>query len=407
MPTSSGSSRPKTRSSPRVTAASTGGTSSNTAQTNSDANAPSEIMVQPVLNSPITNNTSVDNNALSEILEKLQQVQTTTETSLEALSKTIEHQEKTLLEEIEKTKKRLDVIEDSLKTRSEELINSAKAEAEKVTKEQTSETKDEDVQRKDQEGPNYDTIYVTTYDPHGEVAGDAMTEDQEDQSLIINSNSEGEGEYPDEKEILKRRSRRSTPSEKTKRTNSKSKKLNDSKRSKHEIARMRSSKDAKPSKTHSRKTKRGSGNPGDSSSSSSDEEKPMRNHSSYTSDEDEDEEDNDSSSDESVQFIPTKYRNLKNVRVRTSELKNILSYKTYRLRNQSQKFTTKMQKELSRIALRMKTHIADDQKFSGTDPVSIIRFLEEFKEACDHNGLSEGAALHLFQYFILDPAKKV
>jgi hypothetical protein len=51
---------------------------------------------------------------------------------------------------------------------------------------------------------------------------------------------------------------------------------------------------------------------------------------------------------------------------------------------------------LSRIALRMKTHIADDQIFSGTDPVSIIRFLEEFKEACDHNGLSEGAALHLF-----------
>jgi hypothetical protein len=65
-----------------------------------------------------------------------------------------------------------------------------------------------------------------------------------------------------------------------------------------------------------------------------------------------------------------------------------------------------MQKELSRIALRMKTHIADDQKFCRIDSVSIIRFLEEFKEACDHNGLSEGAALHLFQYFILDPAKK-
>jgi hypothetical protein len=75
---------------------------------------------------------------------------------------------------------------------------------------------------------------------------------------------------------------------------------------------------------------------------------------------------------------------------------DILSHKTYRLRNQSQKFTTKMQKQLSRTALRMKSQIADNQKFSGTDPVSIIRFLGEFKEACDHNGLSEGA-VHLFQ----------
>jgi hypothetical protein len=65
-----------------------------------------------------------------------------------------------------------------------------------------------------------------------------------------------------------------------------------------------------------------------------------------------------------------------------------------------------MQKELSRIASRMKTHIADDQKFCGTDPVSIIRFLEELKEDCDHTGISEGAALHLFQYFMFDPAKK-
>jgi hypothetical protein len=65
-----------------------------------------------------------------------------------------------------------------------------------------------------------------------------------------------------------------------------------------------------------------------------------------------------------------------------------------------------MLKELSRIALRMTTHIEDDQKICGTDPVSIVRFLEEFKEVCDHNGLSECAALHIFQYFILDPAKK-
>ena len=38
--------------------------------------------------------------------------------------------------------------------------------------------------------------------------------------------------------------------------------------------------------------------------------------------------------------------------------------------------------------------------------MAVIKFLEEFKNACDDNGLSEGAALFLFQYFLLDHAKK-
>jgi hypothetical protein len=57
----------------------------------------------------ITTDNSIATDALSEILKQLQQVQTTTNTSLEKLSKTIEHQEITLLEEIGKTKTRLDV----------------------------------------------------------------------------------------------------------------------------------------------------------------------------------------------------------------------------------------------------------------------------------------------------------
>ena len=341
----------------------------------------------------ITTDNSSTTDALSEILKKLQQVQTTTNTSLYQLSKTIEHQETTLLEEIGKTKTRLDTIEDSLKTRAEE----------NTTQEQTSEMKDEAAPNKeqevlDQEGQKRNA--TKNNNPQGEVAGDIIQHDQEDQDTLINFNSEGEREYPDDEETNKTRSKYTTQS-KTNRTNSKSKKLKDSKHSKQETTKLRLFKSAN-TKSNSRKPMKGSGDPDDDSSSSSDEENPRNNRPSETSDDEND----DSSSDESVQFTPTKFRSLKNVLIRTSELRSVLSYKTYRLRNQSQKFTTKMQKELSRIALRMKTHIADDQKFCGTDPVSIIRFLEEFKEACDHNGLSEGASLHLFQYFILDPAKK-
>jgi hypothetical protein len=153
-------------------------------------------------------------------------------------------------------------------------------------------------------------------------------------------------------------------------------------------------------------SRKASGDPDDSSSESSSSDEEKHNRKSTNSNSEDEHSDSSSSSDDEIQFVPTRFHNLKNVKIRNSELRDIFSYKPYRLCHQSQKFTTKMQKQLSRIALRMKTHIADDQKFSGTDPVSIMRFLEEFKEVCDHNGLSEGAALHLFQYFIIDPAKK-
>ena len=90
---------------------------------------------------------------------------------------------------------------------------------------------------------------------------------------------------------------------------------------------------------------KGSGDPDDDSSSSSDEENPRINRPSETSDDEND----DSSSDKSVQFTPRKYRSLKNVLIRTSELRIVLYYDIYRLRNQSQKFTSKMQKNLVKL----------------------------------------------------------
>ena len=143
----------------------------------------------------------------------------------------------------------MDTIEDSLKTRAEE----------NTTKEQTSEMKDEAAPNKeqevlDQEGQKRNA--TKNNNPQGEVAGDIIQHDQEDQDTLINFNSEGEREYPDDEETNKTRSKYTTQS-KTNRTNSKSKRLNDSKHSKQETAKLRLFKSAN-TKTNSRKPKKGS-----------------------------------------------------------------------------------------------------------------------------------------------------
>jgi hypothetical protein len=166
-------------------------------------------------------------------------------------------------------------------------------------------------------------------------------------------------------------------------------------------ARMRASTSGK-TKTHSKNRR----DPGDSSSSSDSESGKERKTASTSKYPGKEDVDHAHSEDDSVLFVPTKFRNLKNMRINNPELKEVLSYETYRLVDQTQTVSIKIRKELAKIAGRMKAHIPDDQKFTGNDPVAVIRFLEEFKSACDDNGLSEGAALYLFQYFLLDPAKK-
>ena len=43
--------------------------------------------------------------------------------------------------------------------------------------------------------------------------------------------------------------------------------------------------------------------------------------------------------------------------------------------------------------------------FNGSDPVSIINFLSTFQTACNTNGVHEGAAMWIFQFFLKDAAK--
>ena len=47
----------------------------------------------------------------------------------------------------------------------------------------------------------------------------------------------------------------------------------------------------------------------------------------------------------------------------------------------------------------MKTHT-----FSGQDPIAVLGFLARFKMACDHNGITEGAAVWCFQFYLTGQA---
>lgn len=43
--------------------------------------------------------------------------------------------------------------------------------------------------------------------------------------------------------------------------------------------------------------------------------------------------------------------------------------------------------------------------FKPSDPISLLPFLQNFKTACNSNGIHEEAAIKLFQHFMKDPAK--
>jgi hypothetical protein len=180
----------------------------------------------------------------------------------------------------------------------------------------------------------------------------------------------------------------------------------------HSRSKNRSSKQRRSTRTSDKSSKKKSMHKGrrnnpdssDSSSSSGDDYKRDKKINTKASTDSDDSEEMFYTSSDSEEG--PRLKSIKETKTRSVSLRAALSYRTYRLNNISQKFSNALSKDLSKISKRMTTHIPDDQRFDGSDPVSIIKFLEDFKEACDHNGVSEGAAMHLFQYFLLNTAKK-
>jgi hypothetical protein len=62
--------------------------------------------------------------------------------------------------------------------------------------------------------------------------------------------------------------------------------------------------------------------------------------------------------------------------------------------------------KISTYLKRVKHAISPDDRFKGDEPIEIIAFLRTFKEAADHNELSQVAAARHIPYFITGAANK-
>jgi hypothetical protein len=61
---------------------------------------------------------------------------------------------------------------------------------------------------------------------------------------------------------------------------------------------------------------------------------------------------------------------------------------------------------MSTYLKRVKHAISPDDRFNGDEPIEILAFLRTFKDAADHNELSQAAAARLIPYFLTRAAKE-
>lgn len=80
---------------------------------------------------------------------------------------------------------------------------------------------------------------------------------------------------------------------------------------------------------------------------------------------------------------------------------NVVSYKNYRLLDNSQTYHEKMAACTGKYAMRMKTSMKA-YKFDDKDHVTVFRFQVQFKRFCDSNKISGGMALWIMPTFMKD-----
>ena len=122
-------------------------------------------------------------------------------------------------------------------------------------------------------------------------------------------------------------------------------------------------------------------------------------------------EDESSSSDEvtPIAGLPVKGKavpGLKEIIPARSDYAHLVSYRSYRLVNRSNRYDSTVTGKLSSYLKRMKHAIPQDDRFSGDEPIEVLAFLRVFKEAADHNELPEAAAARLITYFLTGIAKE-
>ena len=80
-----------------------------------------------------------------------------------------------------------------------------------------------------------------------------------------------------------------------------------------------------------------------------------------------------------------------------------VGYRTYRLESRSAPYDASTARRINcyrkKLEVQIKTHT-----FGGQDPIAVLGFLARFKMACDHNGVSEGADVWCFQFYLTGQA---
>ena len=75
-----------------------------------------------------------------------------------------------------------------------------------------------------------------------------------------------------------------------------------------------------------------------------------------------------------------------------------VDYRTYRLEIRSERYDASTARRVNRyrkkLEMQMKTH-----KFGSQDPIAVLGLLARFKMACNHNGVSKGAAVWRFHFY--------
>ena len=78
---------------------------------------------------------------------------------------------------------------------------------------------------------------------------------------------------------------------------------------------------------------------------------------------------------------------------------NAIYYRTYQLESRSARYDPSTARRTNRyrkkFEVQMKTHT-----FGGQDPIAVLEFIARFKMACEHDGVSEGAAVWCFQFYL-------
>ena len=92
------------------------------------------------------------------------------------------------------------------------------------------------------------------------------------------------------------------------------------------------------------------------------------------------------------------------IRVADKDCEKVLSVETYRLldREPERDLGLRTAKVLQNLQ-----HLFNGERFDGTDPLTVLPFLEELKTAFDDAGLAEGDAKHMVRYFLTGDAARL